>query len=178
MMAVVTELVTQPNVRTRIVDVLNANTPDGDFVLAELVQKTRAYLEETDTALLEEFKDLLLDEHLHNCYGAILRSRRARGRARAKSEAFGEAIARGDFSPFDEPYPVDAESGIWRPVRYMTGTDHQFVATNYERSANTDLLLAAFHRAVAKKVGKRETGEVMTEEQYVRLYQSIVGKES
>jgi hypothetical protein len=57
----------------------------------------------------------------------------------------------------------------------MTGVDHVFVAAGYQRQERTAAMLAAFHVAVAKKVGKRTTAEVLSVEQYERLYRSIVG---
>ena len=56
----------------------------------------------------------------------------------------------------------------------MTGKDHLFVAADYDRDARPLLLLAAFHQAVAKKVGRKRTADVFSEAEYDRLYRSIV----
>ena len=74
---------------------------------------------------------------------------------------------------FSEAHVID-EDGTRKRAADMTGPEHLFVAeATYKKSANRALMLAAFHQAVAKKVGKRRTGDVLTEEQYEALYLSI-----
>lgn len=57
----------------------------------------------------------------------------------------------------------------------MTGTEHQFVAEHgYRLRGNRLLMLAAFHDAVGEWVGDQRTGDVIPEEEYVRMFTSIV----
>jgi hypothetical protein len=58
----------------------------------------------------------------------------------------------------------------------MTAADCVYVASGYEASARRARMEAAFHRAVAKKVGPLgRVQDVMDEGTYLRLYQSITG---
>jgi hypothetical protein len=90
----------------------------------------------------------------------------------------GEAAAEdGDYEPlshFAVVYAIDDEN-TRRPVGEMTGADHRFVAGRYKASAASDLMLAAFHEKVAKKVGSRRTADVFSEEQYDAMLRSLTG---
>lgn len=89
----------------------------------------------------------------------------------ARRKANGENINLRDH--FKIVYVVD-QKHTRKTVGEMTGRDHRFVAENYEATAKRSALLAAFHRAVAKKVGDRKTSEVFTQEEYARMFNSIV----
>lgn len=67
-------------------------------------------------------------------------------------------------------------AGAFRSIRDMTGADHQFLANTYKAEAKRPQMLAKFHEALAKKVGTKRTHEVMDEETYFRLRESIVGR--
>lgn len=108
----------------------------------------------------------------------ISRSERSRARAHAKATQFSEAaeaFAGGDedaFSPFRVSYAINDENDRLR-VEDMTGEHHLFVAGTYAQRAEQSAMLAAFHRAVAKKVGKHRTADVMDEQTYEELRASI-----
>ncbi len=98
-------------------------------------------------------------------------------RAFAKAAASGaEALIEYRASVFDATYCIDAEN-TQRRLGDMTGDDHRFVATQYDASAAATAMLAAFHRQVAKVVGKKRTADVMSEEQLLKLRASIVGSD-
>jgi len=72
----------------------------------------------------------------------------------------------------DEWHAVDPEH-LRKRAGDMTGADHRFVADSYQASGNYALLRAAFHNAVAKKVGTRKTSDVIDADTYETMYQSI-----
>lgn len=89
----------------------------------------------------------------------------------AKADAEGEPRPR--YSMFTRYFTV-SEDNTRKPVARMTGRDHLFVAGRYDDDARISRSQAAFHKAVAKKTGPDGvTGDVMDEETYARLYNSI-----
>jgi hypothetical protein len=79
------------------------------------------------------------------------------------------------LKPFAFEYVVDA-ANTRRTVGQMTADDCLFVAARYEETARSARLEASFHRAVAKKVGRKTVGEEFTEAQYLAMYQSVTGR--
>lgn len=125
--------------------------------------------------------DLLLDwmtDHATAFVARIMASKRTalRTRARRQSPAreFAEHAEAGTLSLWQVTFRVDDED-TQRRLGAMTGRDHRFVAAGYKVEGNRALMLAAFHDAVAKKVGNRRTDEVFTEEKFLRLLESITG---
>ncbi|WP_042408133.1 hypothetical protein [Streptacidiphilus carbonis] len=160
-------------------EAIEAAVPDGDYVApivaAELVEQLR----EKDPELLAGWLDLRAAVFLADVIARRSNGRRQAARAHAPRKAFGEAArsfgGSGDpvtLAAFTTEYVVNGEN-LRRRVADMTGADHQFVAGAYAEQKATAALLEKFHLAVAKKVGVRRTAEVMGEEQYARLYQSI-----
>lgn len=70
-------------------------------------------------------------------------------------------------------YKVD-DKGTIRTGAEMNGADHTYVARHYADNSRRSGLFAAFHKAVARKCGRRRTDEVFTAEQYEAMYRSIV----
>lgn len=103
---------------------------------------------------------------------ALLRAERRRASRRRGARTFAEAEAAGDVSVFATVYEIDPDH-TRRPVAEMTGADHLYVAESYEVSGNRALMLAEFHRAVARRIGDQRTTDVLTETEYRRLYDSI-----
>jgi hypothetical protein len=153
----------------------------GDCVLAVLAAELAGKLRAGDPELLAGWLDLHAQAAIADALGTRLRSYRARTRGQAAAGAFAKAAAAqeaGDdqaLSAYDVRHVVD-DADTWRRVADMTGPDHIYVANTYQQQARTAAMLAAFHHAVAKKIGKRATSAVMTEPQYERLYRSIVGQ--
>lgn len=109
------------------------------------------------------------------------RSRAARTAARhgARPRAFAAAAQAGDTAALVSMFAVDYVTGpgqTRKRVADMTGPDHEFVAGRYDQTGNRALLLAAFHRAVAAKIGDQRTADVYTEQQYAELHESITGR--
>lgn len=103
--------------------------------------------------------------------GRLEHAKRTTARVRAKARAFGEAIDGGDVQDYflSTAYIVD-EQNTRRRMGDMTGADHRFVASQYEVTGKEALMMAAFHKALAKKIGSRKTSEVYTEEQIAALW--------
>ena len=78
------------------------------------------------------------------------------------------------LSNFRTTYVID-EYNTRRRVKDMTGADHHFVADNYAQQGRYSLMLSDFHRAVAKQVGGQRTEDVLTEDDYARLFNSLIG---
>lgn len=147
----------------------------GDFVAAVVAEKFVAQLREKQPGAVEDWLDrhcvALVTEQLTKRIGAT----RNRAAQQVKRKAFADAVEDDDteaLSQFADWKVIDAEN-TRRKVADMTGADHAFVADAYGRSGRYDLMLEAFHKAVAKKVGKRRTADVLTEEQYGSLFASL-----
>lgn len=163
-------------------DAIEAAIPDGDYtaplVAADLVDRLRA----EDPDLLNGWLELKAAVFLADAVARKSNSKRQTARVGAPRRAFAEAARAfaetGDvvvFSPFAAEYVVDEEN-TRRTVARMTAADCLFVAGRYEDTARQAKLEASFHRAVAKKVGKRTVGDAFTEEQYLTMYRSITGR--
>lgn len=165
-------------------EVIAKFTPaEGDFIPARVVEDACTWLEENDRDALTDW----LWEHRHALLNDLLGRRLAAQRAvtmkRARARAFGtatSAFSEGDAEPLSHFQVVHVVDGAQtrRRVAEMTGTDHKFVADQYESSGRYSLLLGAFHRQVAKKVGGNRTGDVLDEATYERIYLSIVGADA
>ena len=154
-------------------------TEGSDWIAAVVAAKLRARLAETDPDLLDGWLHAMAERMLTEVIGLHVRSERAKARSRAGSRAFREAsdaAEDGDDSAiglFAVLHVVD-EKNTQKRAADMTGPEHLYVAEEtYQRTANEALMMAAFHRAVAKKVGKRKTADVLTEQQYEQMYRSI-----
>jgi hypothetical protein len=150
-------------------------TQGSDWVPAIVAAKVIA---SADPALLDGWLHVMAVDVLTSVITRRERSTRSTARTRAGSRAFAEARAESEagepaaLSSFAVTYAVD-DKNMRRRVADMRGSDHLFVAANYEKDAKPLLLLAAFHQAVAKKVGRKRTCDVFSEAEYDRLYRSI-----
>ncbi len=166
----------------RIIEILNHFTPvDQDFSPSQVAEKVSAYLAETEPELRAQWHHDNEREFLRRALTDILRSRRASARRRIKASAFNEALeakGMGNSEPLNLfrtlSHAVD-ESGLRRPLGEMTGTDFEFVAAQHESLSRSNAMLAEFHRSLARACGDKRLSEVMSEAEYARLYQSIVG---
>ncbi|TDB86479.1 hypothetical protein E1264_17940 [Actinomadura sp. KC216] len=151
----------------------------GDIVAPVVAEKLHARLLEKDPDLLEGWLRESAVHFLTREIGDRDRRQRTAARTRGEARRFRQAAESGDreaISIFATVRYVVDEDETRRPLGEMTGTDHLFVAAQYGRSAAKAQMLQAFHRAVAKKVGKRKTAEVFAEAEYDRLYRSITGE--
>lgn len=170
-----------PKTDDLLAEIIDASMPAGDFIPAVWAEKIVAQLQETQPLLLEAW----LHDHAVVFLTDFITHRLARQRRvvqrQAGRSAFAEAArlaAEGNVVPlrslFEVVLVVD-DKNTRRRQGEMTGEDHRYVATSYAASAKPLLLLEAFHQAVAKRIGKRRTSEVFTEEKFAALYRSITG---
>jgi len=156
--------------------------PDGDYtaplVAADLVERLRA----EDPGLLSGWLDLRASVFLADAVARRSNSRRQAARVGAPRRAFAEAARTfGEtreatvLRPFAAEYVID-DANTRRAVAHMTAPDCRFVADRYDDTARHAKLEAAFHRAVAKKIGVRTVGEVFSEDQYLEMYRSVTGR--
>lgn len=156
--------------------------PGGDYTAPVVAAGLVAHLRETDPDLLAGWLDLRAEVVLADVIARRSNSKRQTARVFAPRRAFaeaarsfeteGEAVA---LRPFAFEYVVDA-ANTRRAVGQMTSADCLFVAGRYEDTARQAKLEAAFHRAVAKKVGAGTVGDAFTEEQYLTMYRSLTGR--
>lgn len=155
-------------------DGLLATVPHGEWVPAVVAQNYVELLAVTDPALL----DAWLHEHAAAFATDVLvrweRHARAASRRHASAREFADNGSDAEWiGSFSITYCISGDNARLQ-VAEMTGLHHRYVASEYEASAKTGRMLAAFHRAVAKKVGARRTVEVFSEATYDALYRSIV----
>lgn len=171
--------VTDRDYLTEMARAVEASIPAGDYVAsvvaAELVEQLRAQ----DPELLSGYLHLKAAVILADVVARRSNSMRQATRLGAPRKAFAEAArtfaADGDpraLRPFSAEYVVDDEN-TRRSVANMTASDCRFVAAKYEDASRISKLEAAFHRAVAKKIGSSAVGEVFTEAQYLEMYRSV-----
>lgn len=153
--------------------------PQGDYVASVVAADLVDRLRMEDPELLSGWLHLKAPVILADVVARQSNSKRQAARVAAPRRAFAEAASRfssdGDvrvLSPFAAEYVVD-EANTRRTVANMTAGDCRFVASKYEDAARISKLEAAFHRAVAKKIGGQLVGEVFTEEQYLEMYRSV-----
>lgn len=112
-------------------------------------------------------------EMLRSEIGHLIRSRRSTARSGSRARAFGEATDSSGGGGLLESWFVVSETYEQKRVADMTGPDHLFVAGGYEATVQSAAMEAAFHRAVAKKVGNKRTGDVLSESQLQRMHKSV-----
>jgi hypothetical protein len=155
--------------------------PSDDYVAAIVAQSLIDHLYETDRDLLLGWLLLKAPAFMANEIAKLSNSRRSRARINAPRGVFAAAAA--DFettgspvalSVFSMEYVIDTDN-TRRRVSAMTAADCEFVADRYTTTAANARLQAAFHNAVAKRIGSGTVSDVFTEEQYMRMYQSLTG---
>lgn len=159
--------------------VAHLDSLDGSFIVSEEAEKFLAKMAEHHPdeldAWLSERHVLLIAEEMR----ALLRSQRARDRAHAGSRAFAEHYSLDDTptagDAFGVRYCID-DGNVWKNVAEMTGDDHRYVAGRYELTGRRALVRAAFHEAVARRIGAKRTADVLSVEQYERLRKDIEGE--
>jgi hypothetical protein len=167
---------------------IEAATQGSGWVAAIVAEKLHAALLETDLDLLDGWLHAMAVDTLRRYIGLRDQRERAMARSQAGRRSFAEAAARLNEAEgsddrqaaaaillglFTAPHVID-QIGTRKRALDMTGPDHLFVAGAYENEANASLMLAEFHRAIAKKAGDKRTADVMTADEYERLYLSIV----
>lgn len=159
-------------------------TEGSGWTAAIVAAKLYGRLLADDRDLLEGWLHEMATDTLR--HAIIRRSHAARMRERARAARGEFADAARDFETgadaggmklqgmFALTHVVDAED-IRKRAGEMTGTDHLFVAESYQSRGQKNLMEAAFHRAVAEKVGEQRTDQVFSLQEYETMYRSVVG---
>lgn len=174
-----------PEPSVTVLEALLSNIPEhGNFTISEVVERTMSDLATGSSRyILELYLWEQGKQTLHQILSSRLRSERQRVASAARHadwRAATEAAAGGDSSkltPFMSVYEVNGEH-FRKHVADMNEGDHAYVAERYTTSERRARMLAAFHDAVAKKLAtvgpNATTADVFTEDDYIRLYRSIV----
>lgn len=149
----------------------------GDFVPAEEAERFVAFMETHHPDEIVEYMHAKFVNMITIELGRTRRSERARAHRSSTRAKFAKTLAEGGTDAvadvFAAHYVVDSNN-TERALRDMNGPDHLFVAHGYERSGRKDLLRCQFHKAVARRVGQRRTGDVFTDTDYLALHDEIV----
>lgn len=156
----------------RVMAYVAAEMPEDGFVPALVAERAIERLRGAEPELLATWLDERASLILTEVIRTGLRRQRFRARFRGGRRSFQSAV---EGQVFDSSHCVSDEN-LWKHVRDMVGADHRYVADGYMSAARESEMLAAFHYAVAKKVGSKRTEDAMSEAQYVRLMNSIVAK--
>lgn len=153
----------------------------GDFVPALEAERFLKLMQDEYPGELAEWFQVRAVQFVADELTTMLRRERAIARRRSGARAFAAAVEAheaGDSEPLGlfRTVHVIGDDNVRRPVADMTGPDHRYVAGQYRSEGNRALMLEAFHLAVAKKVGKRRTADVLTEDEYERMLNSITGQ--
>lgn len=163
---------------------IDAATEGSGWVAAVVAGKLYARIAVDDPDLLDGWLHILGPDTLRRVIHERSSAARMRERGRARKGEFADAARNyetGEDSNglklagmFALLHVVSAED-VRKRAGEMTGADHEFVARSYQKRGQRALMQAAFHRAVAEKIGTRRTDEVMDLGDYERLYRSIAG---
>lgn len=152
---------------------------DGDAVISAEAEKFLAMMNEQHpgelATWLADYEVVFVADEMRR----IMRSQRARDRAREGARAFAEHYSLDDTPEPDDPFAVRYcvnGDNVWRSVADMRGDDHRYVAGQYEVSGKRALVRAAFHEAVAKKIGNKRTADVFSVDKYEALRRQIEGE--
>lgn len=163
--------------------VIDAHTSDGPYVpravAGEIVEKLRAY----DPDLLAAWLDAQAEHFIWQMINDRDRSVRSRARATCGRAAFAEAAAEqsdgpatSDISPKLRKFlhvPFTVGDGRRLPLGQMGRSDLVFVADGYGRRARDNTLMAAFMKALSKKVKTGVVADYFDDEQLTAMFESI-----
>ena len=166
--------------RTLVMGAMETARASGQtFQHMALAHKIMEELRDRDPELLDGWMRLQAAEMLRQYIGTIDRSDRAKERQKASRRSFGDAVERhkaGDPEALTKfltvSYVVD-ESSNRMLLGKMKQPELHFAADVYQRQADANAFEAQFLRALANKVGSKTVGEVFTEEQIVRMRDSL-----
>lgn len=165
-------------------DLITEATKGSGWTAAIIAAKLYGQLITDDRDLLDGWLHAMATDTLRRHIQGKVNAARMRERARAERGEFADAardFATGEDADglklqgmFALTHVVDAED-VRKRAGEMSGADHLFVAGSYQTRGQKNLMQAAFHRAVAEKVGDKRTDEVMDLATYEQMYRSIVG---
>lgn len=158
-MAMPSDPLVRLDVRERVLAIALDCVPDGDCTLAGVVEEAMLKLERDHPVLMERFRQEMAESAVRE----ILRQRLNEGRLafyrnqrpllfqRATAEYERTGDAETAFGPIMEARMTVDSRNTRRKIRDMTKADCNYVASNYQTSAEQ----AALKAAVWRKVGER-----------------------
>lgn len=162
---------------TRVRQVIDETATTGyrpAQVATEIVEKLRT----NEPEVLSVWLDAQAEHFIWQAINDRDRSRRGHAVQRAKSSAFREAREAHESGNvtalrvfLDTAYTV--EDGTRIRLAEMRKADLLFVATGYEERKRQNAMWEAFHRALAKKVGKGTVADHFSEDQLATMWESI-----
>jgi len=164
-------------VRKYVDDVLDRA---GDtYIVGTLAAQVVEQLRRDDPGLLTEFLDAHAASIIAKMLGDVIRIERTRVKQQSAHRVFNEAAQRfenGDTTALsswlDVLYVVNTDEQRKR-LRDMDRDDLEFAISDYTARARGNALQAAFLRALAVKVGARNVGDVFTDDEITRMWQSV-----
>lgn len=145
-----------------------------NFSVAVEIGGFQRWLRDNHPEVLRSWLAQMEQSFLARAVAARQRSQRAQAQKRVLRTA---VVPRHGESPSE--FQVRCSVGPeyrWVRVGDMTAGDHRFTARRYTETGQRMLLLGAFHREIAKRLGDRRTSEMFTEEEYAKLRSSITGQ--
>lgn len=152
----------------------------GDtFIAAQVAQKIVNRLRTENPELLTKFLDQHAIPIITRMVGDISRAQKTAARLHSGGKQYAKALQRHEAG---EPRALAA----WLDTLYIVTTDEQrkrlrdmdrqdleFAIKDYTERARINTLQAAFLRALAQKVGARTVGEVYTDDDLARMWNSL-----
>ena len=151
---------------------INETLEGGDFIPAEEARRIdeimqREYPQEHADFLASQ-SHRLYHEVIHGAYA----SRRQHARSHSGAKRFSQIVSEGieGLSVFQTWRCRVSDDNVQRALGDMTGADHEFVADNYQRSSERSKMYESLHRAIAKKIGDQRTSEVISEQEFLQIF--------
>ena len=153
---------------------IEAELEAEEFTRAEVAERIIAKLRRDHPGAYDDWIAEQARSTMVRFIGEVHRNARAAAMNLRPFAKMRRTIDSGEPAPrlMDLPFQVD-DDGRMVPIRNMTGRDHLYVAESYHSAAEPLLMREAFHRALAKRVGSRKTGDVLTEEQCQRILGNV-----
>lgn len=118
-----------------------------------------------------EYEEWVQTHAIHFCADELAAMlRRERHHTRVRARAFRIGAEAGDVSAFSNVFEISPDH-TRRRVGEMRGADHLYVAERYSVTGKRALLLAECHRQVATRIGDQRTDEVLTEKEYLDIFE-------
>lgn len=167
-----------PDPAATIRALLDAATADGPYAPRIVAQEVVLQLRRRDPKLLADYLDRQAVDVVVAALNSRDRSRRAHVRNRASKEEFGAAVDSyhyGNPAPLRRflDMPLSVEGGLRKPLGDLTGPELRSAARSYQNHATRTLFMAAFLRALAKKVGSDTVADHYTEDDLAALWRGV-----
>lgn len=151
----------------------------GTYVAGLIAQKVVGRLREQDPELLNKFLDLQAVPIITRMVGDISRATKTHARHNSNREQFARALERHEAgqtralsSWLDTVYVVTTDEQRKR-LRDMDKQDLEYAINDYTDRARVNAAQAAFLKALAKKIGAKTVGQVYTDQELSRMWNSL-----